>query len=234
MTNQLTFTPDENRLLLERTYNGTKFSAADYQFISSIIEQRGGVDAATRYWFSQADEINGNVPDAAANVFIRSVTSAGLLWAGTPVGDLQAVSNSIRDKVFENLIRENGIPPLADLLSNDISAALQISGQTIGGWGGSFYYWDQPYKNSTIGQLILNSPVEYEKFISVNAYALAVTTAAEVYGGIANFEAVGMLRGALGASALPVEVQEDLIDRFGDKRGHAPFFLINGDTHLFR
>ncbi|WP_034292686.1 cadherin-like domain-containing protein [Herbaspirillum sp. RV1423] len=52
---------------------------------------------------------------------------------------------------------------------------------TIGGWGGSFYYWREQYKDpntgvtTTVGQAILGNPVERAKFIEVNKQAIAET-----------------------------------------------------------
>ena len=65
---------------------------------------------------------------------------------------------------------------MATLVSDDISVALNEFNQTIGGWGGSFYYWNLTYPISgggvtSVGNAILNSNSDYEKFITANALA---------------------------------------------------------------
>ncbi|MEA2841318.1 MAG: hypothetical protein QOF41_2648 [Methylobacteriaceae bacterium] len=137
------------------------------------------LDDPTRYWFEQAVAINANDPASNANLFVREVTAAGLLLDGRSVPDLQAISNTIGTAVINQISDSGGVPPVGTLIANDISAAIQTGNQTVGGWGGAFYYWNEPYLTNpdgttqqTVGQYIQSHPDEYETFIATNARAL--------------------------------------------------------------
>jgi len=55
----------------------------------------------------------------------------------------------------------------------DAGTAISEGGQTLGGWGAAFYYWNVPYTQDgkTPGEVILSDPAQYEKFIALNAFA---------------------------------------------------------------
>ena len=176
MENQSTLSDSEIQRLKEITSNGRENFPAGYRFIYDIIEEDEAVDSGTKFWFLQASSINKNDQSEMANLFIRSVTEFGLKLDGAPSQDLQAISNAIASKVISDVIKSKGVPSLTDLVKEDVSLAITDAGQTIGGWGGSFYYWDLPIgeNGETIGQMILQRPEELEKFIAVNAAALDV------------------------------------------------------------
>ena len=140
-----------------------------------------GLDDNTIFWFKLAAEINANDAGSSANTYVRDVTIAGLELDGKDTSQVQNISNGIGRAVLDQICANGGVPDVAALLSNDIRGAIENGGQTIGGWGGSFYFWNTPYRTNTdgsvvtVGQAILSDPVEYEKFIATNAKALTDT-----------------------------------------------------------
>jgi hypothetical protein len=167
------------------TLGGNKNYPAMYSYIASQM-RAGLIAGATQdqiYWFEQAGNINSNNAATPASVFIRSATVAGLAANGKPTNDayVQKISNEIGENVFQDIKNGQSIPDFNRQLSRDIGAAVSTGGMTIGGWGGAFYYWKEIYtdpttlQTKTVGQHILDNPVEYKKFIDANVTAIADT-----------------------------------------------------------
>lgn len=102
------------------------------------------VEGDQKFWFEQAAIINrqanGIPPDPESNqsaTFILTFTDYGLAVDGIPA-DLRTTSNTIATNVLDSILDQGGVPALTNMLSADIYAALDVSQQTIGGWGGSF------------------------------------------------------------------------------------------------
>jgi hypothetical protein len=134
------------------------------------------------FWLRKAIEINGNDPNSQANYFIRSVTRNGLRFDDIPAPPekIQENSNYIGQYLTNDVLKNGKIPAKDNIIANDAKAAIDKGNQTIGGWGGAFNYWETPLSGDprdTVGNRISNDPAEYEKFISVNAKALADTAA---------------------------------------------------------
>jgi hypothetical protein len=188
MANQLNLSPDEiNQILSKVGQPGTvgQYSAA-YQEVLNINQEHAQqglptLDAKGLFWFQGAVGINANDPTSNTNLFIRDVTAAGLELDGKSIAGIQDISNSIGKAVIDEIKSSGGVPDVGTLLQQDISNALSAGGQTIGGWGGAFYYWNTPYQTDangntvTVGQAILSDPVQYEKFVATNAKALSDT-----------------------------------------------------------
>jgi hypothetical protein len=138
------------------------------------------------FWLRKAIEINGNDPNGQANYFIRSVTRNGLRFDDIPAPPkkIQDNSNLIGKNVTADVLQDGRIPTIQRLIAEDAHSAIALGDQSIGGWGGAFNYWNvqmSPKPGDTVGQGILNDPVDYEKFISVNAKALSDTVTAFGY-----------------------------------------------------
>src|SRR5690606_19704580 len=74
-------------------------------------------------------------------------------------------SDQIATNVLSDVYSSGGVPSFNNFVTKDIKVALEQGGQTIGGWGGSFYFWDFEYKNGlTVGQIINSSHAEQDKF----------------------------------------------------------------------
>ncbi|MGV1908195.1 hypothetical protein [Agrobacterium cavarae] len=186
MANQLNFKGFQIDRLREITNNGKSNFADGYNYITSIIGNSQVVDASTKFWFKKAEAINRNEVKDAASFFIRDVSRLGLEWDGKSTSGISNTSDIIGARVILDVLNAEGVPPLSKMLSNDISVALRDGGLTIGGWGGSFYYWNMAYtdtagRTATVGARILESPLEYEKFIAVNAEAMSNTLVSEGY-----------------------------------------------------
>jgi hypothetical protein len=167
-----------------------------YKFIADEMKA-GNIPGASSdqiYWFEQAARINGGDASSPASVFIREATRQGLLASGQPAS--KAVIDRISDVIGLNVARDiltgNAIPPFSKQLGADISAAIEFGKMTIGGWGGAFYYWNETWKtdpltgvNLTVGQAILNDPVERAKFVNVTASALQAVADSVVTGDFA-------------------------------------------------
>jgi len=117
----------------------------------------GSVDKDTDYWYSQAWLINSANQEMPTNQFIRATTEYGLLFDQKDEGQaqttinhgLQLTSNLIGQNVLQGVLDSHGIQTLSAMISGDIAAAVgdQASSnyrQQLGGWGGTFYYWDVP------------------------------------------------------------------------------------------
>ena len=203
-------------------------SAADQAFITDILSSGQNYYQAydrmlpylepgtDRYfWFQQASIINqqatGTQPPSNNNLsstYIIAHSGYGLALDGQN-NDLGVTSNAIAQAVIGDIITNNGIIPLDQMLANDISAALTAGNQTIGGWGGSFYYWDLPYNGSTVGAQILSSPQDLEKFLFASAAATVAVLYQEGNETPTFSEIQTVLTTALGSS-LPIELKEEI------------------------
>ncbi len=186
MPNQLDLSPDQIAKLNQITENGTTNFPAGYRYISELIDDSPNVDAYTKFFFSGAAQVNANL-GTDSNIYIRGVTEAGLAWDGKLASNpedreiqIQAISDDIAKNIVQQINRDNGIPQLDTIIQNDASLAVTFHDQTVGGWAGAFYYWDTKFTVpgqpvTTVGEAILASPAEYEKFIAINAQALVDT-----------------------------------------------------------
>lgn len=167
----------------------------------------------TIYWLNKAAEINRNDPGSEANLFIRGVTRNGLLFDGKEASPekIQQNSDIIAKAVLADTFVNKQIPAIANLLAYDVNAALDKGGQTLGGWGGAFYYWGMPLSaesGDTVGSRILKNPVDYEKFLGVTAKAVLDTISKR---GVS----VEQLLTSMGAQA-PEEIKASLFNRVAD------------------
>ncbi len=199
-----------------------------YRAYDRIIEVVGNdLTNDQRFWFEQASivnrQANGIPPDPTNNqsaTFILSYTDYGLEIDGQSA-NLQSISNNIADTVIRDVLDRGGIPSLDTILTNDISAALSQGGQTIGGWGGSFYYWDLEYTVDTndnpvtVGEAILSNGVEFEKFM-ISAVVAAIATASqnELDGGQTWSEWFEEKMAGVNADA-PLWIKLEILDRIG-------------------
>lgn len=149
-----------------KKYLGNEDYAAAYRHIYGVSKSSGLVDEDTLYWFQQAASINSD-ENTPSNTWIREFSKAGIAVDGRIVsnGELQATSNHIARAVLGGIIDSGGIPPIQLILQRDIAQSLRAGGQTLGGWGGAFYYWDLPYEGTkTVGDVISSNPNELYKF----------------------------------------------------------------------
>ena len=106
------------------------------------------------------------------------------MWDGNSTTNLQAISDGIAANVLGQVIDDGGVPALEAIASHDISLALSQGSISLGGWGGSFYYWDLAYTDEsgtfTVGQRIMGDAADLEKFIAVNAQAAIETLGVEI------------------------------------------------------
>lgn len=98
------------------------------------------------FWFEQARGINAN--DSLSAAFIRTHTEIGLDQTGVARMErlpMQELSNLIGQRVVQDVANSGEVLALPQMLARDIEVALDRGKLQLGGWGGSFYYWDQPY-----------------------------------------------------------------------------------------
>lgn len=147
---------------------------AMYSYIAAEMKSGriAGASNAQIYWFDQAAKINAGDTSSPASVYIRAATVSGLAANGarTDLVHVNGISNDIGSKVFADISKFQVIPDFKQQLNADISAAITFGGMSIGGWGGAFYYWNEPYTlpngvATTVGDAIRNNPVERQKFI---------------------------------------------------------------------
>ena len=213
MTNQYNFSEAELNEINDITNNGTENFYQAYDYVHGLIKDDVNVDNNTKVWFERAVQINSNDPEAAANIFIRSVTSFGFQWDDKAVIDMQIISEDIGKEVVGALRDFGGVPDLSTLVVSDINAAIEKHGQTLGGWGGSFYYWDLDFKDGkTVGESILSDPDDLEKFIAVNAAALKSTLSSEFGQEEEKRELYDAFKFGF-ASSLPISLKFEIIER---------------------
>ncbi|HYD60843.1 MAG TPA: calcium-binding protein [Noviherbaspirillum sp.] len=177
----------ETQIEVINVYGNAQNYPAMYQYIANEIKSGnlavpGGIASDQYYWFNQAARINAGDTSSLSSVFIRSATHHGLNIDGLPTTPeyVQSISNNIGQNVYADLSRGE-LPPFSSQLQQDISSAINVGQMTIGGWGGSFYFWSAGYINpetgaaTTVGNYILSNPTELEKFVEVNALAIADT-----------------------------------------------------------
>jgi hypothetical protein len=153
-----------------------------YNFIKAIADKNAErLGTGTVYWYDNAPLINDPAVGSPVKDFIREATLFGLAWDHQTVpGDpadpknppTQPISNAIAEKVIGDIINHHEIPTVNTLIGNDIGVAIDKFHQTLGGWGGDFYYWNFVPQgwDETIGQRIQKDPAEYEKFLADTAY----------------------------------------------------------------
>ncbi|MBO1360163.1 hypothetical protein J2D73_10170 [Acetobacter sacchari] len=224
-----------------------------YSYISSN-QNTLGLDAGTLFWYQQAVQINDpdNSSFSLSRDFIRSETAYGERLDGkTPDDNGQAVSDDIGRHVIGSIIDSASILSLPQLLGQDISVAISDFGLTIGGWGGSFYYWTSApqYSNGTTGStpgdqisaaLVSGTDFDkggqFDKFLAANAAAANDTRPVDFSHGVTGFLAdlknIGQT--AYNASA-PLSVKEDLFSRMYDIASGAPIVgspdVIDGNIY---
>jgi hypothetical protein len=169
------------------------------------------------FWFEQAAIINrkatGIEPPSDNNLgstYILAHSAYGLELDGHS-NDLAVTSNAIALNVLQDILSDGGISDLGSMLNNDIAVALDLGNQTIGGWGGSFYYWDLPYEDSTVGQNILSSAAELEKFLLSSATALLAVAVQELGEGPTQSEILTVANTAISAD-VPVELKAEIVE----------------------
>ena len=146
--NPIKLTSEQIEQLRRTTQDGETNYAAGYDLIygwakSNPAAQQDG----TVFWFEQARGINGD--DSLSASFIRRHTDNGLDLADVPNSqrlDMQDLSNRIARGVTKDILANGEVAALPEILKKDISVALNDGHVRLGGWGGSFYYWDMPYK----------------------------------------------------------------------------------------
>ena len=224
---------------LTSAVNRTSAWVDGYNAINAYLQENPTAAAAlggpTTFWYQNAPQINGNDPTSQSNAFIRTVTATGLAYTNNASSPdvLQQTSNKIAQAVIGDILTTGKIQPVQTLIDNDISVSL-ANNQTLGGWGGAAYYWNylappavatQP--GQTIGQYIMNNPVELDKFIAANANAnvvalgvpsLPATSAGEVTPGVdtalanMNYNA-GAGLSLMSKEAVPASIQGEILGR---------------------
>ena len=159
----------------------TRNYPAAYRLILSALPTTGDESLVkTRYWFAEAANINENNGASAANIFIRAYTKTGLAISLQDSSDnkLQATSNLIAETLLREILINGAVSPVSQFLHHDISQALSAGGQSIGGWAGAAFFWNEPYRDpatqkmTTVGALIQRSPDEMSKFLLASAAGL--------------------------------------------------------------
>lgn len=130
------------------TRNNTGNYPAGYALVHDWIKDNPAAKAdGTVFWFEQARGINQN--DSLSARFIRRHTENGLNLGNVPLDKrlpMQELSNRIARRVTEDLLEQNKVLPLAQIVDRDIQVALGDGHVPLGGWGGSFYFYDLPFK----------------------------------------------------------------------------------------
>ena len=109
------------------TNNGTDHFPEGYALVHDWIKDNPAAQAdGTVFWFEQARGINND--DSLSARFIRRHTENGLDAAKVPLDDrlpMQELSNMIAERVTRELLRHGKVPPLANILDNDIRVAME-------------------------------------------------------------------------------------------------------------
>ncbi|PZO15402.1 MAG: hypothetical protein DCE87_08565 [Betaproteobacteria bacterium] len=180
----MSLTLNDTQLSTINTYGAAKNYPAMYSYIATEMKagRIAGASSDQIYWFEQATKINAGDTSSPASVFIRAATVAGLAASGAPTdaAHIQNISNEIGAKVYTDILDIQAIPDFGRQLNADIRSGTDFGGMTIGGWGGAFYYWNEPYTlpdgtQTTVGEAIINNPDERSKFLNGMQEATKVT-----------------------------------------------------------
>lgn len=221
MSTQLPFylKPHQIDELARLTGHGTRDFHRGYEYILQLHSSGEiALDRDTQYWFQQAREINANDPNSPANVFIRAHTMIGLDHAGRS-GDLQTISDAIGRLVVRDLLAGE-MMTFDRMWRQDIAVVTGNFGLPVGGWGGSFYYWDRRLSDTdsrTIGEFIMGDAFQRNTFIDAMAFASTATLGKMmvdpgVMTDLANVQS--MLKAlSAGLDNLPFDVKWDIMNR---------------------
>ncbi|MGL1919994.1 MAG: cadherin-like domain-containing protein [Hyphomicrobiales bacterium] len=185
------------------------------------------------FWLKQASLINRmangvDIPidSNSSSVFIITASQYSLALDGKDIS-VVGTSNAIAVNVLNDFASEAGDISIDQIIKNDAILAVTTGGQTIGGWGGAFYYWDMDLsvvngEVQTVGQAILSDPMEYEKFLAANTAsvlavmsqqwkdAFSIESFSEYIG--SSQESLNVLIAGLGAQ-VPFEIRGEIIGR---------------------
>lgn len=139
---------DQIKALLLATRQGESHFPAGYALVHDWIKGHPAAQAdGTVFWFEQARGINKD--DSLSARFIRRHTENGLDLGNVPMSvrkPMQELSDTIARTVTQDLLKRREVPPLAEILDSDIRVAINEGSVKLGGWGGSFYFYDMPFK----------------------------------------------------------------------------------------
>ena len=153
--------------------DGVRNIPSAYNFLRTLPQARADVEVL--FWLGKATEINQNLGSSMANTYIRTVTRNGLAYDGKAHdhATLQRASDLIGKNVIWDVLQRRHLPTIKEIIKYDVGVALNECGVTIGGWGGSFNYWNFVYNNSqTVGAGVQGSKRELLKFLDVNSDAV--------------------------------------------------------------
>ena len=182
----LTLTPGQlseiNRLVADDQNTAHPYSRM-YAYIAEEMKNGHikGYSEDQLYWFKEAAGINADAESNPATFFIRDVTRIGMGLSSNSDPRIQNASNAIGKNVFDQITGASAIPDFGVQLNDDISAAINDAGLTIGKWGGSFYYWDAAYTDpatgdsTTVGAYILTHSDQESLFVTNTAQAITDT-----------------------------------------------------------
>lgn len=169
-----------------------------------------------RFWFENAAIINlqahGTQPPSnnnQASAYILFHSALGLRLDGLPI-NLATTSDHIAVGVLEYVKVSGGIISLEAMMLNEISIALKAGNQTIGGWGGAISFWDLPFEGDTVGNTILASGHEYEKFLQSAATATVAVLGQELNEELSLSEITNLFDTVIG-SDVPLSVKRDIV-----------------------
>ncbi|QNT78991.1 hypothetical protein [Entomobacter blattae] len=184
--NFLTISDSTRQKLINDTDNLTSNFALGYtDLYAEILYQKsaglGTLAPESTFWYSQVADINADNQQALGSLFIRNATLYGLAWDGKVNVNFQDISDRLARAVISDVVKTGKIYETDYTLQFDIKTALQYGNVTIGGWGGAFYYWTTPYEGTkTVGELVLQDPFQYNKFLATTTDALLKTAAAAI------------------------------------------------------
>lgn len=198
------------------------------------------LSAKALYWYTEAQKINDHNDSSDAKTFIRDVAKTGNLLSGYTL-DTQEVSNAIADNVA-NTVSNTHILGINELLGTDAFTAFSKFHVTMGGWGGSFYYWNTTLHNTSAGinytpgsQILQNLPYagagydmggEYDKFLASNSYGISQVIDTQGYSTVL-WNGIKSIAGD--GAELPFRQTADLIGRFYQEKMYGAPIVGNPD-----
>ena len=211
-----------------------QISTEDLAFIQSVVNSGTDLyraydrileylddDPVLEFWFAGAAITNrqaNDVPLASSNDLASTyiITHTGYGLALDNISQSVAVtSNAIATNVLEDILELGGVPSIEVFLPQDALNAIEIGQQTIGGWGGSFYYWDLVLNGETgetVGQQVLSNGAELEKFLLSTTVAVLNVFNQELNQSISPIEIFNLLSTASNAQ-LPLSLYDDIAIR---------------------
>jgi hypothetical protein len=137
MAGSIVLTQEQKATL--QTYLDSQDYPGGYRYLKAVVEMTTDHDPRVANWLEDAAKINRN-DGSLISEFVRGATLEAGADAGTPItlAEFQDASNQLAQHLLTKMVTRGEILPLDEIISEDVSAAVNQLGLGIHGWAGTF------------------------------------------------------------------------------------------------